>query len=106
MNKNNIYENIPASLREELVERISEKGNIRIERIISRGHASPPGFWYDQKQNEYVILLSGEAGLRFENMEEEVVLKPGDYIDIPARARHRVTWTSPDRDTVWLAVYY
>jgi len=106
MDIKNIYENVPDSFREELVEIISEKDNVRIERIVSRGHASPDDFWYDQKQNEYVILLKGEARLMFYDRDDEVVLKPGDYIDIAAHVRHSVTWTSPDQETVWLAVYY
>ncbi len=58
VNANNIYENIPESLPQELVEVISGKDNVRIERILSRGHATPDNYWYDQKQNEYVILLN------------------------------------------------
>ena len=105
-NVKNIYENIPASFRDELIETISGKDNVRIERIVSSGHASTDNFWYDQKQNEYVILLKGEAGLLFEDSDDVVLLKPGDYIDIPAHTKHRVAWTSPGRDTVWLAVHY
>jgi cupin 2 domain-containing protein len=106
VNVKNIYEDIPASFPEELIETISGKDNVRIERIVSRGHASPDNFWYDQKQNEYVMLLKGEAGLLFEGNDDAVVLKPGDYVDIPAHVRHRVVWTSPDKDTVWIAVHY
>lgn len=88
------------------METLKETGNLRIERIVSLGHASPPGFWFDQDQNEWVILLQGAARLRFEGEEGAVELTPGSYIDIPAQKRHRVEWTDPERVTVWLAVHY
>ena len=104
----NIYEKIPIDLPEEWVDILVSKGDggIRIERIVSRGHASPRGFWYDQDRNELVILLKGSAGLRFEDGEDTVVLQPGDWINIPAHQNHRVEWTDPDQDTVWLTVHY
>jgi cupin 2 domain-containing protein len=102
----NIYENIPASLPEELIEIIAGNDNVKIERIVSRGHSSPDTFWYDQQQDEYVILLKGKAGLLFRDRDDVVVLKPGDYINIPAHVKHRVEWTSRDEETVWLAVHY
>jgi cupin 2 domain-containing protein len=79
---------------------------MRIERIVSRGHASPPGFWYDQDFAEWVLLLRGAAVLVFAADAEPVRLEAGDYVEIPAHARHRVQWTDPDRATVWLAVHY
>jgi cupin 2 domain-containing protein len=79
--------------------------NVRIERIVSTGQASPPGFWYDQDESEWLVLLTGGAGLRFETETEMRELKPGDYLHIPAHARHRVEWTHPSEPTVWLAVY-
>lgn len=104
----NIYENIPIDLPEEFVDILASKGDggIRIERIVSRGHSSPSGYWYDQPRNEFVVLLKGSAGLRFEDGEDTVVMQPGDWINIPARGRHRVEWTDPNQDTVWLAVHY
>ena len=104
----NLYENIPDSLPEELIDIIASKsdGGIRIERIVSRGHFSPSGYWYDQARNEFVVLLKGSAGLRFEDGEDTVVLQPGNWIDIPAHQKHRVEWTDPNQDTVWLAVHY
>lgn len=80
--------------------------HVRMERIVSRGHASPEGFWYDQLQHEFILLLRGAARLRFEDEDSIVELKPGDYLIIPAGCRHRVEWTSPDEPTVWLAVHY
>ena len=79
---------------------------MRIERIVSRGHASPPGFWYDQNQAEWVVLLQGAAILVFEHEAEPIRLGPGDHLNIPAHARHRVEWTDPDYATIWLAVHY
>jgi cupin 2 domain-containing protein len=79
--------------------------HVRIERIISTGQASPPGFWYDQNESEWVVLLTGGAGLRFDSETEVRELKPGDYLHIPAHARHRVEWTHPSEPTVWLAVH-
>ena len=102
----NLYENIPDSLPEELVDIIASGGGIRIERIVSRGHSSSSGYWYDQDRNEFVVLLKGSAGLRFEGSEDTVVMRPGDWINIPAHGKHRVEWTDPNQDTVWLAVHY
>ncbi len=89
-------------------ERVTELvrfGAVRVERIVSRGHASPPGFWYDQDEDEWVMVLAGAARLRFEADDRVVEMGPGDAVTIPAHVRHRVDWTSPDEDTVWLAVF-
>jgi cupin 2 domain-containing protein len=101
----NIFEAIPADLPEELFQSLVHNSAVRIERIVSRGHTSPPSGWYDQAQNEWVIVLKGEAVLAFEQ-GVAVTLKAGDFITIPAHSRHRVEWTSQDVDTVWLAVHY
>ena len=103
---NSFFENIPAELPKELFETLVAADRVRIERIISRGQASPEGFWYDQEENEFVVLLQGSAGLRMEGGDAPLVLKPGDYVDIPAHVRHRVEWTDPSEATVWLAVFY
>ena len=102
----NIYKNIPADSPDELVEVISVAENIRIERILSYGQASPPGFWYDQEMDEWVLLLKGRAGLVFDGERNRIEMKPGDYIHIPAHVKHRVEWTDTNRETVWLAIYY
>jgi cupin 2 domain-containing protein len=104
MNLTNIYSDIPPALPEELVQALVKNASCRIERIVSQSHASPPGFWYDQQENEWVLLLQGAAKLRFEN--ELVEMKPGDFLIIPAHRKHRVEWTNPDEPTVWLAVFY
>jgi cupin 2 domain-containing protein len=79
---------------------------MRLERIVSAGHATSPGQWYDQDTNEWVVVLSGRAGLRFEDESEPRVMGRGDYVLITAHRRHRVEWTDPDEPTVWLALHY
>jgi len=102
----NLFQDIPGQLPEELVEVISESNNVRIERIVSKGHSSPDGFWYDQEENEFVVLLKGRAELLFEGEPEAVTMKPGDYVEIKAHVKHRVDWTDPEEETVWLAIHY
>ena len=102
----NLAATLPADLSGEACEAIVAYGTTRIERIVSKGHSSPPGFWYDQDENEWVLLIRGAARLEFENRSDPVDLVPGAYVDIPAGVRHRVAWTDPDQPTVWLAVWY
>lgn len=97
---------IPDNLSEEFTEILADAGAVRIERIISRGQSSPEGFWYDQDEAEFVLLLRGRAGLRLEGREKVLTLQPGDYLVIPAHLRHRVEWTDVAEETVWLAVFY
>ncbi|SPD75923.1 Cupin domain-containing protein [uncultured Desulfobacterium sp.] len=101
----NIFQEIGLHSEEELIESISGGRGIRIERIVSYGHSSPPGFWYVQDSNEFVLLISGSAGLLFEGEDEIVVMQPGDYLDIPAYKKHRVEWTDQRQPTIWLAVH-
>lgn len=102
----NLFHNIPPQLPEEIADTLAASDHIRIERIVSRGQCSPPGFWYDQEQHEWVLLLKGEASLRIAGSDEPVCLAPGDYLNIAAHVRHRVESTSATEDTVWLAVFY
>jgi len=101
----NIYSDIPADLPEEIFQTLAERGNVKIERIVSDGQATPAGIWYDQAWDEWVLLLSGSAGLLFEAEQQARELLPGDHIMIPAGCRHRVEWTNPVQKTVWLAVH-
>ena len=78
----------------------------RVERIVSTGQASPPGFWYDQDVAEWVVLLAGAAELQFEDETAPRKLAPGDWIDIAAHRRHRVNWTDPAQPSIWLAIHY
>lgn len=100
----NRYATLPAQLPDELVQTLHSTEHLRIERIVSQGHASPPDFWYDQAEHEWVLLIQGAARLRLD--DEVVELKPGDFLNIPAHRRHRVEWTSPDQQTIWLAIHY
>ena len=102
---NNLFSGIPADLPEELIETLQASAGLRIERIVSRGHASPPGFWCDQPQHEWVMLLTGAARIRFEEDGQPVEMRPGDFLNIPACCRHRVEWTTPDEPTIWLAIH-
>jgi cupin 2 domain-containing protein len=106
MKASNVFSNIPDSTTEEIFETLLKTDHFKLERIISMGQATPSGEWYDQDGNEWVMLLSGSAGLLFEGSEEVLVMKPGDYVYIPARQRHRVEWTDASQKTVWLALHY
>ena len=101
----NLFHDILPQMPPELVQTLLTATNVRIERIVSQGHASPEGFWYDQAQHEWVVVLQGAAKLRFEG-EVPIDLKPGDHLNIPAHRRHRVEWTTPEEPTIWLAVHY
>ena len=100
----NLFADLPAHLPDELFATLLDAADVRIERIVSHGHASPEGFWYDQDQHEWVVVLKGAARLRFE--DGTVEMKPGDFVNIPAHRKHRVEWTTPDEPTVWLAVHF
>ena len=101
----NLLHDLPNMGADEVAERLAGNGAVRIERIVSRGHASPEGFWYDQDEAEFVLVLAGAARLTFAD-GEALALGPGDWVDIAPHRRHRVAWTDPDRPTVWLAVFY
>ena len=105
MKKQNIYENIPKHLDEEFFENILKTDTLQIERIVSKGHTSPETGWYDQDDNEWVIVLKGEAILSYEN-GNEIHLESGDYINIPAHTKHKVSWTDPNVETIWVAAHY
>jgi len=104
--KSNLFANLPAHLPEELCTTLLHAADVRIERIVSRGHVSPPGFWYDQEQHEWVLVLQGAARLSIEGNPQPIEMKPGDHLHIPAHQKHRVEWTTPDEPTIWLAVHY
>jgi cupin 2 domain-containing protein len=81
-----------------------EAQGVKIERIVSSGQASPPGFWYDQDFAEWVLVLAGSAAVRLDGEAVDNVLKPGDHLLIPAHRKHRVEWTDAACATIWLAV--
>lgn len=100
----NLFADIPDHLPDELTNDLLTRPGVRIERIVSRGHTSPEGFWYDQDEGEWVALLSGAARLEFGD-RDPIDMHPGDHVFLPAGCRHRVAWTDPEADTVWLAVF-
>ncbi len=106
MNDGNVFARLPPRLADEEVTTLLSAPDIRIERIVSRGHATAADFWYDQPQAEWVIVLAGAASLTFEGAGGALRLQAGDYVHIPAHRRHRVEWTDPAQATVWLAVHY
>lgn len=101
----NLFSQIPEDLSQEVFTEILSAEKVRIERIVSLGHTSPKEGWYDQDENEWVLVLAGSGTLEFMD-GRRVVLETGDYLNILARERHRVVRTDPDRPTVWLAVFY
>lgn len=105
MNPSNIFEAVPTSLESEIFEDIIKSPNIRVERIISNGQSTPEGSWYDQDEHEWVMVLEGAAVLGFEG-GSSIRLNKGDYLNIPAHCKHKVSWTDPDQITLWLAIFY
>lgn len=101
----NLFSELPADLPEELADVLVEAPHSRIERIVSTGQSSPDGFWYDQDEHEWVVVLKGEARLEFRD-GEALPMRPGDHVLIPAHRKHRVAWTTPEEPTVWLAVHF
>ncbi|MCB2182738.1 MAG: cupin domain-containing protein [Desulfobulbaceae bacterium] len=102
----NIFSDIPDKIPEEIFENILQNDSFILERIVSKNHATPAGEWYDQKKDEWVILLQGAAGLLIEGEKNPVTLKPGDHILLPAHLKHRVEWTAADEETIWLALLF
>ena len=102
----NLLTEIPATFLNELTDSLLNTPSVRIERIVSHGHTSPQGCWYDQDEHEWVVVLKGSAKLLFEGEEEPLEMGTGDYINIPAHKKHRVEWTTEDEPTIWLAVFY
>ena len=101
----NLFAGIPADLPQELFTDLVSNNNVKIHRIVSKGHTSPDVGWYDQEDHEWVIVLRGAAKIAFEN-GNVVDLKEGDYLNIPAHVKHKVSWTEPGNETIWLAVHY
>ncbi len=104
MKTSNIFENIKIDKQNEQFFDLLKKDNLRIEKIVSNGQNSPKDFWYEQEEDEFVLLLDGFAILEFE--DKEVELNKGDYINIPAFTKHRVKYTSKKQTTLWLAIFY
>lgn len=101
----NLLAALPPPGADEAVDTLLNGDGIRLERIVSHGHASPPGFWYDQDEAEWVLVMSGRARLTIDGETEDRELGPGDSLFLPAHCRHRVAWTEPGQPTVWLAMF-
>ncbi len=102
----NFFQDIPTALSEELVEKVLSTSTVRIERIVSSGQASPQGFWYDQAEHEWVVVLSGQALVELEGHKELINLVPGDTLHLPAHTKHRIESTALLQTTIWLAVFW
>lgn len=102
----NLLHDLPDAVPLEVTDILLRAPGARIERIVSHGQASPDGFWYDQEEAEWVVVLTGAARLRFADEAEARTLGPGDHLDVAPHRRHRVDWTDPAQPTVWLAVFY
>jgi cupin 2 domain-containing protein len=105
-NQGNLFTDVPAGATEEVFTALLERPGLKIERIVSNGQASPPGFWYDSAQEEWVLLVEGSAAVQIEGEAAPRRLQPGAWLHLPAHCRHRVAWTDAGRPTVWLAVHY
>ncbi len=101
----NIFEALPAAIENEIFEDLLKNDSIRIERILSKGQRSPESGWYDQEENEWVLVLQGSGIIGFEDGTEKK-LEQGDFLNIPKRKKHKVTWTDPNNVTLWLAIFY
>lgn len=101
----NLFDNLPDPSDFELFSDLLSRPGLRIERIVSTGQCSPPDFWYDQAGDEWVLLVQGEARLRFADEKNERHLRAGDFVEITAHRRHRVEWTHPTLTTIWLAIH-
>jgi cupin 2 domain-containing protein len=106
MRPRNLFAGVPPAMQGELVEELVRTPGARLERIVSRGHRTPDGEWYDQEWDEWVVVLSGSATLRIEGESELIALVAGDSLLLSAHVRHRVEWTDPAVNTVWLALHY
>ena len=102
---NNLFTPLPEKGAGEVFEQILNAGPVRIERIVSRGHTSPSNGWYDQDEDEWVVVLMGSGKILYED-GREFLLGAGDYLHIEAHRKHRVSWTDPVAATLWLAVFF
>ncbi|MCF2907204.1 cupin domain-containing protein [Pseudoalteromonas sp. DL2-H2.2] len=102
---NNLFSDIPADLSDEVFQTLLSHEQLKIERIVSKGHTSPPQGWYDQDEHEWVLVLQGAGELTFEDGRVER-LSAGDHLNIPAHCKHKVSWTDPEQETIWLAIFY
>jgi cupin 2 domain-containing protein len=101
----NLFDKLPEQLPEEIFETILQQDRLLIERIVSQGHVTPINKWYDQENDEWILLLQGGARILLQNNRQPFILRPGDYLFLPAHTKHRVEWTEPNKKTIWLAIH-
>ena len=101
----NLFAAMPADTAHEAFDNLLDVPGLRIERIVSHGQKSPPDFWYEQDEDEWVIVLQGSATLQIEGHDTAVILALGDHYWIPAGLKHRVDSTAADGPTIWIAVH-
>lgn len=101
-----MFENLPDASKQECCTTLLTGANLRFERIVSLGQSTPAGEWYDQEQHEWVMVVQGSAELLFEGEKEARSMKQGDFVEIPSHCRHRVEWTDPAIETIWLAIHF
>lgn len=106
MKKGNVFDGIGEPGKQEQFDTFLETDSFRLERIVSAGHSTPPGEWFDQDRDEWVVVLTGSATLRFEDEKESRQMQAGDFVVIPAHRRHRVERTAPNAKTIWLALHF
>jgi cupin 2 domain-containing protein len=100
-----LFPSEPTDWTEEQIETMLDRPGVRIERILSKGHSTPEGQWYDQEDDEWVVLLKGAAQLEIEGQKDPIYLRPGEGVLLPAHCRHRVAWTDPEQTSLWLALH-
>ena len=105
MNRGNLFKGVDEARQQESFTELLAGQGFRLLRVVSNGHATPPGDWYDQDDDEWVVVLKGRGRLRLADGDTLVHMGPGDWILLPAHCRHRVEWTDPDQPTVWLALH-
>jgi cupin 2 domain-containing protein len=106
MTRGNLLSDLPEHLADERFDTLMQTAGFRLERIVSTGHSTPPDQWYDQAQDEWILLLTGSAVLQMQSPDEQIAMQPGDWLLIPAHRRHRVEATDAARATVWLALHF
>ena len=99
----NLLDSIPVSSQKEIFETLIKNDTIKIERIVSYGQITPQNYWYNQTQDEFVLIVSGAAKIKYDN-ETIYHLKENDSLNIPAFQKHQVIYTN--NPTVWLAIFY
>ena len=103
--KGSLFEKLPDATEAERPEELCRSKSFRLERIVSGGQVSPPGFWFDQPREEWVLVVQGKAEISFQDPAETICLSAGDWLMIEAHRKHRVEFTSREPLTIWLAVH-